>query len=110
VLAKALKKRKVEEEDESDEEEEEEEEEADGVEDTPSRPRQRVVAKGTNVPAHADTFNALAERYHLSSLLLSNLALQGFTQPTGIQSYGIPILLEVFAVFPPGCFFSHSAS
>jgi ATP-dependent RNA helicase DDX52/ROK1 len=90
----AVKKRKVEEVEDEDEDMDEEEE-ADAVDDTPSRPRQRVVTKGANVPAHADTFTELVERYQMSSLLLSNLSLHGYTHPTGIQSYGIPILLEV---------------
>ncbi|KAJ6604147.1 P-loop containing nucleoside triphosphate hydrolase protein [Mycena vulgaris] len=101
---KALKKRKVEEEEEEDEDEEDDEDEDDTAE-TPSSTRQRVVAKGTDVPAHADTFKALAERYQMSSLLLSNLTLQGYNHPTGIQSYGIPILLEsrdLAAISPTG--------
>ncbi|KAJ7785769.1 P-loop containing nucleoside triphosphate hydrolase protein [Mycena metata] len=102
-VAKALKKRKVEEEEEDqDMEEDEEETEAD---DTPSRPRQRVVAKGSNIPSHTDTFQELVERYQMSSLLLSNLTTYGYTQPTGIQSYGIPILLEsrdLAAISPTG--------
>ncbi|KAJ7022024.1 P-loop containing nucleoside triphosphate hydrolase protein [Mycena alexandri] len=98
--AKALKKRKVEEEEEDQDMEEEEE-----ADDTPSRPRQRVVTKGSNIPSHADTFHELVERYQLSSLLLSNLTTYGYTQPTGIQSYGIPILLQsrdLAAISPTG--------
>ncbi|KAJ7456507.1 P-loop containing nucleoside triphosphate hydrolase protein [Mycena latifolia] len=109
AATKALKKRKVEDEEEEEQDEEEDEDSevdaADDTEDTPSRPRQRVVAKGTNVPAHADTFNELAERYQMSSLLLSNLSHQGYTHPTGIQSHGIPILLEardLAAISPTG--------
>lgn len=59
--------------------------------------RHRVVAKGSNVPEHVDTFEELSERYKLSSLLLSNLSKYGYTHPTAIQSYGTPILLEVNA-------------
>lgn len=62
---------------------------------TTSMPRQRVTAKGNNVPDPVETFEALRERYNLSSRLLSNLAQSGYKQPTGIQSHGIPILLEV---------------
>ncbi|KAJ7102415.1 P-loop containing nucleoside triphosphate hydrolase protein [Mycena belliarum] len=111
AAAKALKKRKVEEEEEQDDEEDEDADEdddedvADGAEGTPSKTRQRVVAKGANVPEHADTFAAMAERYQMSSLLLSNLAAQGYAHPTGIQSYGIPILLEsrdLAAISPTG--------
>ncbi|KAJ7124819.1 P-loop containing nucleoside triphosphate hydrolase protein [Mycena crocata] len=102
AASKASKKRKVEDESEDDDEGGEDAQEA---EDTPSRPRQRVVAKGSDVPPHVDSFSALAERYKTSSLLLSNLAQQGYTHPTGIQSYGIPIMLEsrdLAAISPTG--------
>lgn len=96
VAAKALKKRKVEDEDQGDsDDDEDDDEDADATEETPSKLRQRVVTKGSNVPAHVEKFSALAERYQMSSLLLSNLTLHGYHDPTGIQSYGIPILLEV---------------
>ena len=62
---------------------------------TASMPRQRVTAKGKNVPDPVDTFEELRERYQMSSLLLSNLVKSGYTEPTGIQSHGVPILLEV---------------
>jgi ATP-dependent RNA helicase DDX52/ROK1 len=96
--AKVVKKRKVDEEEEEDVDMDEQEE-PDDTEDAPSKPRQRIVAKGSNPPAHADTFNELVERYQMSTLLLSNLTRYGYTDPTGIQSYGIPILLEVFQTF-----------
>ncbi|KAJ7275529.1 P-loop containing nucleoside triphosphate hydrolase protein [Mycena haematopus] len=104
--AKAVKKRKLDEEVEEDQDMnmDEEEEQADD-EEAPSRPRQRIVAKGSNVPTHADTFDELVERYQMSTLLLSNLAHNGYTHPTGIQSYGIPILLEsrdLAAISPTG--------
>ncbi|KAF8213622.1 P-loop containing nucleoside triphosphate hydrolase protein [Mycena galopus ATCC 62051] len=103
--AKVVKKQKVDEEEE-DEDEEEAEEAGDAEDaDTPSRPRQRIVAKGSNVPVHADTFNELVERYQMSTLLLSNLVQHGYAHPTGIQSYGIPILLEsrdLAAISPTG--------
>ncbi|KAG6866249.1 hypothetical protein C0991_006836 [Blastosporella zonata] len=57
-------------------------------------PKHRVVAKGSNIPEHADSFLALKERYQLPSHMLSNLTQNGYSHPTGIQSYGIPILLE----------------
>jgi ATP-dependent RNA helicase DDX52/ROK1 len=57
--------------------------------------RHRVVTKGSKPPAHADSFEELRKRYQLSSLLLANLRENGYEYPTGIQSYGIPILLEV---------------
>jgi ATP-dependent RNA helicase DDX52/ROK1 len=58
-------------------------------------PRHRVTAKGSNVPEPVDSFAALIDRYNVSSHLLSNLTQYGFIHPTGIQSQGIPILLEV---------------
>lgn len=57
--------------------------------------KQRVVAKGSNVPEHIDSFSALKDRYQIPSHILQNLAQNGYIHPTGIQSYGIPILLEV---------------
>lgn len=57
--------------------------------------RHRVTTKGSNVPDFAETFEALRDRYQLSSNLLSNLSKNGYVYPTGIQSYGAPILLEV---------------
>lgn len=67
-----------------------------GPVDPPTKPpRHRVTTKGLNVPSHAETFEALKERYHISSHILANLNLNGYAHPTGIQSYGIPILLEV---------------
>ncbi|KAF7324351.1 DEAD-box ATP-dependent RNA helicase 57 [Mycena venus] len=103
--AKVVKKRKVDEEEDEDEDMDTDEEEEGDAEDGPSRPRQRIVAKGSNVPPHCDTFNELVERYQMSTLLLSNLTQHGYTHPTGIQSYGIPILLEsrdLAAISPTG--------
>ncbi|KAJ3556237.1 hypothetical protein NM688_g2139 [Phlebia brevispora] len=70
-----------------------------------SMPRQRVTAKGNNVPDPVDTFEALKERYNVSARLLSNLVESGYKQPTGIQSHGVPILLEsrdLAAISPTG--------
>ncbi|KAF8922176.1 P-loop containing nucleoside triphosphate hydrolase protein [Mucidula mucida] len=67
--------------------------------------RHRVTCKGNNVPEPADTFQALAVRYYLSSLLLANLSKHGYSCPTGIQSQGVPILLEsrdLAAISPTG--------
>lgn len=58
-------------------------------------PKHRVTTKGSNVPGHVETFAALQDRYQIPSHLLANLSKSGYTQPTAIQSYGIPILLEV---------------
>ncbi|KAJ7225996.1 P-loop containing nucleoside triphosphate hydrolase protein [Mycena pura] len=97
---KAAKKRKVQGVD-----EEQDNDADDSTEDAPSQPRQRVVTKGSNAPAPADTFSVLAERYQVSSLILSNLRTYGYNYPTGIQSHGIPILLEsrdLAAISPTG--------
>ena len=81
--------------------------EDDGSDDEEEAPRQkhRVTAKGIDIPAAAQTFAEMKERYDMPSLLLSNLSKHGFKHPTGIQSHGIPILLEVRAprpsLFPP---------
>lgn len=74
---------------------------AEEAEDDPPMPRHRVTAKGKNVPEHVETFEALRGRYGLSSQLLQNLAQHGYKRPTGIQSYGIPILMEVGFAFNP---------
>ncbi len=66
---------------------------------TSSMPRQRVTAKGNNVPTPVESFEELTVRYNLQSLLLSNLADSGYNHPTGIQSHGVPILLEVSPIF-----------
>ncbi|KAI0809269.1 P-loop containing nucleoside triphosphate hydrolase protein [Irpex lacteus] len=72
---------------------------------TSSMPRQRVTAKGNNVPTPVESFEELTVRYNLQSLLLSNLADSGYNHPTGIQSHGVPILLEkrdLAAISPTG--------
>ncbi len=89
------KKAKVDEDDESDENSEEHEDEDEEQTASSSAPRQRVTAKGNNVPEHVKSFADLAKRYNLPSRLLSNIAQSGYKQPTGIQSHGVPILLEV---------------
>ena len=47
------------------------------------------------MPQPVDTFEELRERFGVASHLLQNLAQVGYRIPTGIQSHGIPILLEV---------------
>lgn len=61
----------------------------------PSKTQHRVVAKGANVPEPVDSFEELGKRYELSGRLLQNVSENGFTTPTGIQSHGTPILMEV---------------
>jgi ATP-dependent RNA helicase DDX52/ROK1 len=58
-------------------------------------PRHRVTIKGKNAPGRADTFKELRDRYHIHSQLMDNLERYGYEHPTGIQSTGCPILLEV---------------
>lgn len=90
-----------------DEDESEDEDEGDTKKaSTSAMPRQRVTAKGDNVPSPVDSFEELSTRYDLSPRLLSNLADSGYHQPTGIQSHGVPILLEVS--FLAGSAFVHS--
>jgi ATP-dependent RNA helicase DDX52/ROK1 len=70
----------------------------DGIATNPSdnsgMPRQRVTIKGNNAPRRADTFKELHDRYHIHSQLMDNLK-RYYEHPTGIQSAGCPILLEV---------------
>jgi ATP-dependent RNA helicase DDX52/ROK1 len=66
---------------------------------TPPMPRHRVTAKGKNVPERIHTFKELQDRYHISSQLMVNLERNGYKYPTGIQSSGCPILLEVCIPF-----------
>lgn len=61
----------------------------------PSMTRQRVTAKGPDVPAPVGSFEDLASRYNVSSFFLGNLEKCGYHEPTGIQAHGVPILLEV---------------
>ncbi|KAI0757420.1 P-loop containing nucleoside triphosphate hydrolase protein [Daedaleopsis nitida] len=101
------KKRKVDEDDEDADGEggvvnEEETEETEG---DPPMPRHRVTTKGKDVPEPVDTFEVLCERYNVPSHILQNLAQSGYKRPTGIQSYGVPILMEhrdLAAISPTG--------
>ena len=62
---------------------------------TSAMPRQRVTAKGQNVPQSLETFQDLADRYGMNAQFLRNLEQSGYREPTGIQAHGIPILHEV---------------
>jgi ATP-dependent RNA helicase DDX52/ROK1 len=57
--------------------------------------RQRITIKGNNTPERADTFEELRDRYSIHSQLMENLKRNDYEHPTGIQSAGCPILLEV---------------
>ncbi len=59
------------------------------------RKRHRVTTKGTRVPASAETFTEMEERYQMPRILRKNLEGCGYEIPTGIQSVGVPIVLEV---------------
>ncbi|EGO02772.1 hypothetical protein SERLA73DRAFT_176143 [Serpula lacrymans var. lacrymans S7.3] len=77
----------------------------DGDDEEQQMPRHRVTTKGSDVPEHIEVFEALRERYHTPGRLLSNLSDNKYKHPTGIQSYGIPILLEgrdLAAISPTG--------
>lgn len=65
--------------------------------DTSDRPHQRhrVSVKGLNPPKEAASFEGIKERYTVPSQLYANLAKNDYHYPTGIQSSGIPVLLEV---------------
>jgi hypothetical protein len=62
--------------------------------DTSEKIVHRVKTKGTKIPMHINSFDEL-KKYSIPSHLHSNLASSGYSNPTGIQSYCIPILLEV---------------
>ena len=66
-----------------------------GVEERPVTRWHQVKTKGLNMPPHFESFEELQTRYSLASHLSSNLEKYGYSRPTSIQSYAIPILLEV---------------
>ncbi|KAH8834929.1 P-loop containing nucleoside triphosphate hydrolase protein [Flagelloscypha sp. PMI_526] len=73
--------------------------------DTPPAFRHRVKTTGNDVPDPIEDFEELSIRYDVQSKLLSNLSKHGFKKPTGVQAYGIPILLEgrdLAAISPTG--------
>jgi len=57
----------------------------------------QVAAKGKNIPPHVESFAAL-KAFSIPSHLLSNLASSGYTEPTSVQSYCLPILLKVIVL------------
>lgn len=63
-----------------------------------SMPKQRVTAKGANVPEPITAFRDLSSRYDVTHQLLQNLAQYGYHSPTGIQAHGVPVLLEVKSI------------
>jgi ATP-dependent RNA helicase DDX52/ROK1 len=57
--------------------------------------KHRVKITGSNVPDPVTTFKVLNHRYSLPGHLFSNIQSYGFDNPTEIQAYGIPMLLNV---------------
>lgn len=55
----------------------------------------RVSTKGSDIPSHIDSFEDLKNIASVPSHLFTNLKSSGYTEPTSIQAYGIPILLKV---------------
>ncbi|KZV95617.1 P-loop containing nucleoside triphosphate hydrolase protein [Exidia glandulosa HHB12029] len=71
----------------------------------PTPASHRVTTKGQDVPQSLVSFAALKDRFDVSSRLLQNLADCGYKTPTGVQEYGIPILLagrDLAAISPTG--------
>jgi len=64
------------------------------IQDVPRRAAQRVATKGARVPPPINSFDDL-RKYSIPSHLYTNLASSGYKDPTGIQSYCIPVLLQV---------------
>jgi ATP-dependent RNA helicase DDX52/ROK1 len=59
--------------------------------------KHRIVAKGRDVPAQLDSFQAMCDTYHFSKRLVANLEEHGFHSPMSIQAQGCPVLLSVRA-------------
>ncbi|KAK2461709.1 hypothetical protein APHAL10511_006172 [Amanita phalloides] len=65
----------------------------------------RVAVKGSDIPNKIDFFEELKERDSVSNSLLANLNKCRYIQPTSIQSYGIPVLMQgrdLAAISPTG--------
>ncbi|KAJ3546542.1 hypothetical protein NMY22_g2007 [Coprinellus aureogranulatus] len=65
----------------------------------------KISVKGVNPPREAATFEEMKERYSIPAHLYANLQKNGYHHPTGIQSIGVPTLLEsrdVAAISPTG--------
>lgn len=66
---------------------------------------QRITTKGTNVPNKIESFEELKERFSVAEHLFANLKSSHYIRPTGIQSCGMPILMQgrdVAAISPTG--------
>lgn len=78
---------------------------AEDPEELPPMFRHRVKTTGDDVPEHLAAFDDMQTRYNVPPRILSNLTSNGFITPTGIQAYGIPILLAASS-FQYNSFFS----
>jgi ATP-dependent RNA helicase DDX52/ROK1 len=106
-LGDRKKRRKAEGESEAEDEGKDEDYTDDSIveaEEQPVARQHQVKTKGSNVPPHLGTFDDLRIRYSFPSHIASNLEKYGYSKPTSVQSYVIPILLEVrlwiFAIIP----------
>ncbi|CAG8674200.1 14653_t:CDS:2, partial [Acaulospora colombiana] len=86
--------------------EESEDDEMDVDSNTESHPlRHRVTTKGQRVPAAADSFDEMEERFSLPVYLMQNIRSLGYKEPTAIQRTGVSILAEsrdLAAISPTG--------
>jgi ATP-dependent RNA helicase DDX52/ROK1 len=67
--------------------------------------RHRVTTKGLRVPARADTFEEMEDRFKLPPYIMQNIRSCNYIEPTAVQQVGIPILAEgrdVAAISPTG--------
>ena len=62
---------------------------------SPSKLRHRVTTKGEHVPAREETFAEMQKRFSIAGNIMKNLEACGYSEPTAVQSVGIPILAEV---------------
>ncbi|CAG7846001.1 ATP-dependent RNA helicase ROK1 [Serendipita indica DSM 11827] len=75
------------------------------IEHYPSKLPHRVTTKGERVPARAETFVEMQKRFSIAGNVMRNLDGCGYSEPTAIQTVGIPILAEgrdLAAVSPTG--------
>ena len=61
----------------------------------PSQPRQRVTAKGVNIPEPLESIDDLQSKCGVPSRITQKLREYGYTSLTPIQSHAVPILLQV---------------
>ncbi|KZT57906.1 P-loop containing nucleoside triphosphate hydrolase protein [Calocera cornea HHB12733] len=80
--------------------------EGSGSEDVHTMPTaHRIRCTGDDVPTPIAAFDELSSRYSIPSELLHNVTEAGYSEPTGVQTQGIPVLLEkrdLAAIAPTG--------